>query len=155
MDVTACFDPKLCEFHKMGGHFPVVGLYRPYSLGGFFVDLSIYGLMLPVTISAMLMVCGMYFLLSQFWYSGVSVIISCGERALLALVLNAPVVEMLSVLNVRRLTREVPDILHPPILLLTAIQMNLMLSSTFTASLLEPLAVQCSKLFLMLGLGTR
>jgi len=138
-NVTACIEPAACEFHSMGGHFPLAGLYRPYSLHGMFMDITIYAMMLPVTLAVLWMAGGAVALTAPLLPRSISRLASCGAYALVALVLHVPLVELASLMHVQLLMREVPGWLHFPLVVLVALHMTIALASDGTANLLRKL----------------
>lgn len=136
LHIAACFDPTACEFHPMGGHFPLMGLYRPYSVLGLFRDVGIYVMMLPVTLAVIWLASGVVAIALPRVPFVVNVCAACGARALLALVLHVPLVEMASMMHVDEIMKMAPEALRTPLIGLFALQITLMLSSGGTIHLL-------------------
>jgi len=134
--VAGCFEPGSCEFHLMGGHFPRSALYAPYSFMGAIDDLTIYGAMLAITISGICMVGGAVAFAAEQLPRLLALCAACGSRALLALVLHVPLVELAAWMRVEVMASHVPERLRALLLLFFSLQVMLVFTCDATASIL-------------------
>mmetsp|Transcript_111883 Transcript_111883/g.311414 ORF Transcript_111883/g.311414 Transcript_111883/m.311414 type:complete len:510 (+) Transcript_111883:82-1611(+) len=139
-NVTACFEPGVCEFHSMGGHFPMAALYRPYSFTGVLMDLAIYAAMLPITLSVIWLVGGVLAFVTSRAPRLLGFCASCGAYTLFALVLHVPLVELAKLAHVRLVAQKVPEPLQGVLLALLALHLVLVLTSGATVALLRAVA---------------
>jgi len=138
--VAGCFEPGSCEFHLMGGHFPRSALYAPYSFVGAIDDLTIYGAMLAITMSGICMVGGAVALAVEKLPRLLAISAACGSRALLALVLHVPLVELAAWMRVETMASQVPEHLRALLLLFFSLQVMLVFTCDATASILMAIA---------------
>jgi len=124
----------------MGGHFPRSALYAPYSFVGAVDDLILYGAMLAVTMSGIWIVGGAVALAAEQLPRVLALCAACGSRALLALVLHVPLVELAAWMKVDIMASQVPEHLRAPLLLLFSLQVMLVFTCDATASILAAIA---------------
>lgn len=138
--VAGCFEPGSCEFHLMGGHFPRSALYAPYSALGAVDDLILYGAMLAVTMSGICLVGGAVAFGAEKFPRLLALCAACGSRALLALVLHVPLVELAAWMKVEIMASHVPERLRALLLFVFSLQVMLVFTCDATASILTAIA---------------
>jgi len=140
-NVTACMEPGSCEYHDMGGHFPMVALYRPYSMSSMVTDFVVYASMLPVTLAVIWLVGGAVAFAAPRMPSLVGFCSYCGAHTLFALVLHVPVVELAKFTQVRVMASHVPEWMRIPLLVLLTVHTVAVLTCGATVSLLKTLTM--------------